>query len=975
MVTVLLAGCIGGGTKTFTLTVNVDPEGAAEVSGVADKYDEKAVAQFTLEAAEGYEFVEWTGEVKPVYNDEDEVWEIVMDGDKTLTAVFKEIEEEPVDPEPVADEEAAAAVDAQITALDKEVGLVQYKKDVAAARTAYEALNAETKALVTKLVLLELHEDQLYELLYGEVTEFVIAEKVMDGIDLTADVLEDITLGSNFTYDGTVYQVTWESDKPEIIGADGTVNRPYGDDVEVTLTATLDFIGALSADQKNVFEIKLNVVGIRFDLAVENGSVTATLNDLTGLDAVTADDFAITFAIADEAVEAEDLKVEYKDGVATWTFTPFERGLEDYKVDIAVTFGEFEEKDSLEFVGLAVIVETVDAINKNGVTVTFEALEEALEGVTVTVIDPEGNEVEVEAQDLEEGATSAEFAFVEALEKDPTTGVWTVSGVTYDFDEFAAVAKVREATNLVELWEALQSDYFTGAVEENIEAYNAADKSKLVTAEDVNKMIADVNASLVDAETVIKPIVDATNELELLRALQNGGFKDVNSKLIDQYKTAMKDTDGTKVTLKTTVEEVQNTIYEVNATAAVDALFDGEVLAEKVDQAQIDAAKALVEKLPEEDQATLMGRVETAQTLLDNAAAYAEAKAAVAALFDTKVEDGKEVIDTTKLAKGVGKAEIDAADELVKALADEVDTESELVRLIATANNLLNTINQRISSVTVSLANKEHTGKTSGKTWLLGYSTKIDFAENAGLEEVTSVVVEYYKGETLLGTLTLRDPSKHTGQFIWGTIDVYGDYVSTSWAHEWNGKLTDIPDTAKAIVKYEDGRVVEKPGNIAVEEKAFYVEALNRTETVEDMMRAIIDLETVLSNGNDFTNLTKQAKLEVAEMVLNARNALETKKFSLTDDSAYNAVTDEDTGAIAVRSAFISGVNEATDIVTMRKELTNEGLFPEFFELSAAEKTEVAELVLNALNELRAELEDQTAKFETIAEIKAAAGL
>ena len=34
MVTVLLSGCFGG-TKTFTLTVNVVPEGAAAVSGVA----------------------------------------------------------------------------------------------------------------------------------------------------------------------------------------------------------------------------------------------------------------------------------------------------------------------------------------------------------------------------------------------------------------------------------------------------------------------------------------------------------------------------------------------------------------------------------------------------------------------------------------------------------------------------------------------------------------------------------------------------------------------------------------------------------------------------------------------------------------------------------------------------------------------------------------------------------------------------
>lgn len=40
------------------------------------------------------------------------------------------------------------------------------------------------------------------------------------------------------------------------------------------------------------------------------------------------------------------------------------------------------------------------AIDENGVTVTFADLEEALEGVVVTVVDPEGNEVEVEAQDL-----------------------------------------------------------------------------------------------------------------------------------------------------------------------------------------------------------------------------------------------------------------------------------------------------------------------------------------------------------------------------------------------------------------------------------------------------------------------------------------------------------------------------------------------------------------------------------------------
>jgi hypothetical protein len=675
MVTVLLAGCFGSGTgtKTFTLTVNVVPEGAAEVKDLAKKYDKDSIAEFALEAAEGYEFVEWTGDDKPVYNDEDEVWEIVMDGDKTLTAVFKEIEEEPVDPEPVADEEAAAAVDAQIMALDKEVGLDQYKIDVAAARAAYEALNAETKALVTKLVFLEAHEDQLDELLYGEVTEFVIAEKVMDGIDLTADVLEDITLGSNFTYDGTVYQVTWESDKPEIITADGTVNRPYGEDVEVTLTATLDFIGTLSADQKNVFEIKLNVVGIRFDLAVENGSVTATLNDLTGLDAVTADDFAITFAIADEAVEAEDLKVEYKDGVATWTFTPFERGLEDYKVDIAVTFGEFEEKDSLEFVGLAVIVETVDAIDTGKVEVTITASDVDRFAQTVEVLDNKGNEVKVKAVDIPAGETKLVFEFEDTIEKQE--GVWTIGGVEYDFDEYAAVKAVKYATNLVELWEALQSDYFTGAVEENIVAYNEADKSELVTAEDVNKMIADVNKALTDAETVVKPVVDAANELELLRALQNGGFADVDSKLSYKYYAAI---NGT-VDMDSTVEEIQDIINRVN------------------DQAAADAVVALIDELPEEI------------TLKDKADVVA-ARAA----YDALTEDQQELVPAEKVATleaaedAIEAAEdaaslqalVKAAEEAIEALPEEITLEHKAI--VENARALVDAAQELDAEVTIS---------------------------------------------------------------------------------------------------------------------------------------------------------------------------------------------------------------------------------------------------------------------------------
>ncbi|MGB4179317.1 MAG: hypothetical protein WBK80_05045, partial [Limnochordia bacterium] len=97
MVLLLLAGCLPkAGVTEYTLTVNVKPEGAAEVEGVAEKYEKNAIATFKLIANEGYEFVEWEGDVKPTETDDGQ-WAINMDGDKTLTAVFKEIKEEDIE--------------------------------------------------------------------------------------------------------------------------------------------------------------------------------------------------------------------------------------------------------------------------------------------------------------------------------------------------------------------------------------------------------------------------------------------------------------------------------------------------------------------------------------------------------------------------------------------------------------------------------------------------------------------------------------------------------------------------------------------------------------------------------------------------------------------------------------------------------------------------------------------------------------
>lgn len=935
MVTVLLAGCIGGGTKTFTLTVNVDPEGAAEVKGLATKYDKDSVAEFTLEAAEGYEFVEWTGEVKPV--EKDGKWTIVMDGDKTLTAVFKEIEEEPVDPEPVADEEAAAAVDAQITALDKEVGLVQYKSDVAAARAAYEALNAETKALVTKLIFLEAHEDQLDELLYGEVTEFVIAEKVMDGIDLTADVLEDITLGSNFTYDGTVYQVTWESDKPEIIGADGTVNRPYGDDVEVTLTATLDFIGTLSADQKNVFEIKLNVVGIRFDLAVENGSVTATLNDLTGLDAVTADDFAIEFAVAEEAVEAEDLKVEYKDGVATWTFTPFERGLEDYKVDIAVTFGEFEEKDSLEFVGLAVIVETVDAIGTEKVEVTITASDVDRFAQTVEVLDNKGNEVKVKAVDIPAGETKLVFVFEDTIEKQE--GVWTIGGVEYDFDLVSNLAAFGTTTSQLELNKVLTDLGIEGVVAANMPEYvsrKAAFLTKLdtdkkeLTVEAIQTWIEEVNAAIIKegeketaeeaAAKAVQDARDAGNDLALLAALQNPLFERVNADWFDNYKTELVNEDKT-------VTAIQDKINKVN-DGKITALTIDDNIDDNVDTEDLLKSKALIIKYAtptdkgeqtKETKAALE-KIEIQLAVADvlTATTPTTLKVKLTALDNVLAKDDKFMATLYKDAN---------AAEYFYGFGEEVDGfENATIVNVEDVKGILEAINEAIvakakKDVLDELGEVDDETAAADVVALLAESQKLHEKEN----EVIPANAEAYKAAVILKSEAFT-----------------GDTVN---------------DLVAAVNKAQ--------ASLAL------LVAVNSAATAEDMSAALVALEADQDPAvTTFTNLSSQEKLEVAEIVIEIRDAIEAgddKKAKEFENAigALKAVTDDTIGAIAVRNAFLVAVNGASDIAAMREVLADEDRFPEFFALEITDQTAKAELVLNKKPE---------DGYKTIKDIKTAAG-
>lgn len=105
-----------------------------------------------------------------------------------------------------------------------------------------------------------------------------------------------------------------------------------------------------------------------------------------------------------------------------------------------------------------------------------------------------------------------------------------------------------------------------------------------------------------------------------------------------------------------------------------------------INEEVVDAQKAVLDKIIEAKEAKEDGfaRSEHTTDALENALNEVEeliapqkATEAVHALFATKVEEGKEVIDETKLAEGVTQADIDAASKLVEALPTDSEGEDE----------------------------------------------------------------------------------------------------------------------------------------------------------------------------------------------------------------------------------------------------------------------------------------------------------
>ena len=249
-------------------------------------------------------------------------------------------------------------------------------------------------------------------------------------------------------------------------------------------------------------------------------------------------------------------------------------------------------------------------VTRTGVKVTFEALAETLKDATIEVIDNNGDIVEVQAiSKILEGRTTASFSFEKVLSSTEIKGVWTVNGLSKDLTEAKlmkalAGAKTEDDTEkaLIELQKAgyieslkMEKNTTVKEIEKAAkEAYHKALKAndaKIVTAEDVQAIIDEVNTELDttadEKERVERVKASVNNKRQFLNALSEEGIERVNSEWFEAYATAV-NTDSVK-----TIKDIKTAIDDTNLTK-VEHEINVQNLENSLDVEKVEKAIGLV---------------------------------------------------------------------------------------------------------------------------------------------------------------------------------------------------------------------------------------------------------------------------------------------------------------------------------------------------------------------------------------------
>ncbi|MDO0824398.1 hypothetical protein [Desulfosporosinus nitroreducens] len=394
-----------------------------------------------------------------------------------------------------------------------------------------------------------------------------------------------------------------------------------------------------------------------------------------------------------------------------------------------------------------------------------------------------------------------------------------------------------------------------------------------------------------DAVKAVKPVLEATNQIQLNQALQSSSFARVNTNLIAAYDIAL---DGTEITVAAIQADI-NTVNNAQALQAVVAAETGPLTTAKV-----TTATALVNGMED--------------------------------LVPNTLKDGY-----------VDRVDVVTA---IIAVADAT-TEAQLLTALQADELALTTVNPDL---------------------IADYKTIVD----GGVVIVTAANIQ----------ANVIDAGN-----AGGLVTALADVAAATTEQELLVALQATPlaltnvrpeliTEYKALV--DGGATIATAGNIqtnvitaanSVADAAIRLVAVNDATTATEMRTALTAV-AVAQGTTAYINLNSTAKLEVAELVLAARDAIAgppADEFALTTD-----VTTEIATQIAARTTFLGNVNAATNITDMITAL-DVTEFPEFAALTESQQIDAADLVLTKLVELQAQT--PAAEFTTITAIKNAAGL
>lgn len=523
---------------------------------------------------------------------------------------------------------------------------------------------------------------------------------------------------------------------------------------------------------------------------------------------------------------------------------------------------------------------------------------------------------------------NVDVAFITAYDTAITGPYTTISEIQTIVDTVNTAQANTDVTALVNAAEAsvlaaeADPDGLVGATTETLVEAAQADIDALpteipeavATALSVNVTVkADLQERL-EAVKVVVPVIKATNQIQLLAALQNDAFARVNDALIATYETDLAATD-------ITIPLIQTKIDAANLTAAQSAVVTAETPA--LTAAKVSTAQVLVNYLPEDvAPATTKAALQTRLDVVTALIAVADATTEAGLLTALENED--------LALTSVNPAAIEDYKTLVDSGAD-ITTAANVQTNVIDAGN--------VAALTAAVADVE--------TNFVGYDATLAADQTAALAELNRLaeVSADVDADTILPELI-------------------EDYIVAIEANLTSGSTTITGTDAQKAAAIQVLILAENAGL----EEAQRLAAVNAATTAAEMRTALTAV--AVAETDAYVDLTSQEKLEVAELVLVARDAITAPvadEFALTTD-VITAISN----ATSARSTFLTNVNAATTISGMATAL-DVAVFPEFQALSDLEQVDAAEAVLVVLEALKAET--PAAEFETIAEIKTAAGL